>query len=98
MVKVYSTLLVVGFLAVVVLIMGGSLFENLGKAERDPGHLIGRRGGMAIGGLLGFAMGGMAAEFSPLDLSWQVSLLVALLGGGVGLLWVWYASTITPEN
>jgi hypothetical protein len=94
MVKVYAILLAVGFVAILVIVMGGSLAENLGRPDRDPNKILGRRGRLVVGAILGFSMGGMAAEFSPLDFSWLVSLLIAMLSAVVGSIWVVYATKV----
>lgn len=92
MVVVYASALAVGFVALLVIVMGGTLAENLGREDRDPGVRIGQRGRSIVGCVLGFGIGGMAAEFSPLDLSWAVALVVALVAAFVGVLWVRYAT------
>jgi hypothetical protein len=91
MIKVYSIALVLGFIALLVIILGGALAENLGRADRDPGVRIGPVGKLVVGAVIGFGMGGMSAEFSPLDLSWQVSLLIAIGAAIVSGLWVRYS-------
>ena len=91
MIKVYSIALVLGFIALLVIILGGALAENLGREDRDPGVRIGPVGKMVVGAVIGFGMGGMSAEFSPLDLSWQVSLLIAIGAAIVSGLWVRYS-------
>jgi hypothetical protein len=92
MVKFYSVALVLGVIGLIVLILGGTFAENVGREDRDPGRRIGRRGRTAIGGLVGFGMAGISAEFSTLDLDWPVTLGVALLGAAAGALWTWYSS------
>jgi hypothetical protein len=52
---------------------------------------IGPVGKLVVGAVIGFGMGGMSAEFSPLDLSWQVSLLIAIGAAIVSGLWVRYS-------
>jgi len=91
MVKVYAISLVVGIIGLLLVIMGGAFAENVGLSERDPGNVIGLLGKMGVGALVGFGMGGMSAEFSPLDISWQVSLLIAFGAAGLSILWVRYA-------
>ncbi|MEE9177302.1 MAG: hypothetical protein V3U46_02615 [Acidimicrobiia bacterium] len=92
MVKVYAVVLVVGIVGLLVLIMGGAFAENVGHPERDPGELMGVRGKAAIGALVGFGMGGMSAEFSPLDFTWQLSLLLAVIAAVLSVVWVRYAA------
>lgn len=91
MVKVYAITLAVGILGLLVVILGGAFAENVGHPERDPGERFGLRGKATIGGLIGFGMGGMSAEFAPLDFAWPVSLLLALGAGALSILWVRYS-------
>ena len=94
MVKVYAIALVVGVLGLVVVIFGGSLAENLGRGDLDPGSKLGRPGRSVIGGLVGLGMAGMSAEFSPLDLQWPASLLLALIGAAAGAIWSFYGAGV----
>jgi len=91
MVKVYAVTLAVGLVGIVVVVLGGSLAENLGRHERAPGHLMGMSGRMVIAFLVGFGMGGMSAEFAPLDLSAGVSFILAIVGGTAAAMWVRFA-------
>lgn len=91
MVKVYAIALVLGVLGLLVFIVGGAFAENVGREDRDPGRRFGTTGKMTVGGLVGFGMGGMSAEFSPLDLSWPVALIIALVATGLAVLWVRFA-------
>jgi hypothetical protein len=91
MVKVYATTLALGILGLLIIILGGALAENVGSPERDPGALIGLNGKSIVGAMVGFGMAGMSAEFSPLDLTWQVSLLLASLAAGASVVWVRYS-------
>jgi hypothetical protein len=92
MVKFYSIALALGVVGLVVVILGGAFAENLNRDERDPGRRVGNRGRAAIGGLVGFGMAGLSAEFSTLDLTWQVALLIAVVGAAAGAIWAWYVS------
>lgn len=98
MVIVYSVMLAVGFAALVVIVMGGTLAENLNREDRDPGARIGQRGRLLIGAVLGFGIGGMSAEFSPLDISWPVALAIAVVAGSVGAFWVRYATGNSAQS
>jgi len=91
MVKIYAVTLVVGIIGLLVVIMGGAFAENVGHPERDPGQRLGTKGKAVVGGLVGFGMGGMSAEFSPLDFTWPVSFLLALLAAVLAVFWVRYA-------
>lgn len=98
MIKVYAIVLLIGFIALLVIILGGTLAENIGRPERDPDARLGVSRRMSLGAALGFGMGGMAAEFSPLELSWAVALVLAFIGAGVGAAWVRYSSRLTDSN
>jgi NhaP-type Na+/H+ and K+/H+ antiporter len=92
MVKFYSIALALGVIGLIVVILGGAMAENVNREESDPGPRIGSGGRAAIGALVGFGMAGLSAEFSTLDLSWQVALVIAVVGAAAGALWAWYAS------
>lgn len=91
MVKVYAIVLVLGIIGLLIYILGGALAENLGKEERGPDARFGLTGKLVVGAAVGFGMGGMSAEFSPLDLSWPIALLIALVAAGLSVFWVRYA-------
>lgn len=93
MVKVYAVSLAVGIAGLIVLIYGDSFAESIGRAHLAPGRRIGTAGKAAVGAVVGFGMGGMSSEFSPLDLRWEVSLLIALVASGLSIFWVRYAVT-----
>lgn len=91
MVKIYAMTLAVGVVGLLVFILGGAFAENVDREDRDPGQRFGLAGKTVVGALVGFGMGGMSAEFSPLDLSWPVALLIALVAAGLAVFWVRYA-------
>ncbi|MCI0424678.1 MAG: hypothetical protein L0Z49_03225 [Actinobacteria bacterium] len=91
MIKVYAVALTLGVVGLVMVILGSALAENLGRPAKDPGARLGDRARMGLGALAGFGMGGMAAEYSPLGLGWQVSLAIALVAGVVSVFWVRYS-------
>ncbi len=91
MVKVYAIALVVGIVGLLMVILGGALAENLDREDKDPGERYGTAGKAVIGALVGFGMGGLSAEFSPLDLSWPIALAIAVLASLLAVLWVRYA-------
>jgi hypothetical protein len=97
MVKVYAVSLTLGVVGLLVVILGGAFAENVGHPDRDPGEIMGIRGKVVIGTLVGFGMGGMSAEFSPLGFSWQVSLLIAITAGVLSVFWVRYAVAQAAE-
>ncbi len=94
MVKVYAVALVIGVVGLLVIILGGSLVENLGRQGADPGKKLGRPGRAVIGGLVGFGMAGMSAEFSSLGLGWSSSFLLALVGAAAGAIWAFYGAGV----
>ena len=53
---------------------------------------------MVIGALVGFGMGGLSAEFAPQDFTWQVALVLGVLGGVGAALWVRYASRSVQDG
>ena len=61
--------------------------ENENKPGLDPDRRLGAAGRRVVGGLVGFGMAGMSAEFSQRKLSWQLALGLALLGGGAAVWW-----------
>jgi len=97
MVKVYAVALVVGIVGLLAVILGGSLAENLGRGSDDPGKKLGRPGRVVIGGLVGLGMAGISAEFSPLDLEWPLSLLLAMVGAAAGAIWGFYGAGVTES-
>ena len=89
--KVYPIALVVGLGGRLAIILGSTLAENLGKQDKDPGERLGNTGRATIGALIGFGMGGMSAEFSPLELSWPVCLAIAIVASLLAAFWVRHA-------
>ena len=91
MVKVYAVVLTMGVVGLLTMILGGTFAENVGHPDRDPGVRFGTIGKVLVGAAVGFGMGGMSAEFSPLDLTWQVSLVIAVGAAVLSAVWVRYA-------
>lgn len=91
MVKVYAIVLVIGVVGLVVLLMGGALAENLKRPDLDPGERLGTRIRPLVGAALGFGMGGMSAEFAPVDMSWPLALLIAVAAAVLSVAWIRYA-------
>ena len=86
MVKIYSLALAVGILGLLLVILGSAISDD--DPDRDPSRRLGPTGKGIIGALVGLGAGGLAAEFSPWDLSWQVSLLIALAASIASWFWV----------
>ena len=83
MIKVYAIALAVGAAVLVGVVFWSSLPRKSAPGERIR---------LALGGLLGFAMGGMAAEYSPLDISWPIALALAVLAAVAAVAWVRFAT------
>lgn len=98
MVKVYAVVLVIGLVGLITIIFGGALAAARQHPPSDPNTILGPGGRMLVGGLVGFGMAGLSAEFAPLDFTWGVSLLLALAGGCAAALWARFASRdVAPE-
>ena len=82
MIKVYAVALVLGVVALVGVVIRTTLTD---KALDERWRLV-------LGAVLGFAMGGMAAEYSPLDISWPVALAIAAVAAAGAVVWVRYAT------
>lgn len=95
MVKVYAVALGIGVVGLLVVIFGSALAENLRRPDVDPSLSLGHLGKSVIGALVGFGMGGLSAEFSPLGLTWPIALLLALVAAGLSVIWVRYSVTRT---
>lgn len=90
MIKVYAVLLSLGVIGLVVVIFVGARPPPSGEGS-DQGRMSGDVSKTTLAAVLGFGMGGMSAEFSPLGLTWQVSLVVAVLAAAASVLWVRYS-------
>lgn len=86
MVRVYAVVLVVGLVALIGWILAHAAAVTPGSRVPDPETRFGIPGRRVVAGLVGFAMAGLSAEFSPRDLSWPIALLLAFVGAG-GLAW-----------
>ncbi len=91
MVQVYAVVLAIGVLALIWWLFSATLAENTGRAEWDPTTRFGSRGKLAIGAMVGFGMGGLSAEFAPIDLEWPVALAIAVVAALLSIYWVRYA-------
>ena len=90
MVKVYAVALAVGVVGLVVMVLGGALAANVGREDADPGERWGPAGKSIVGALVGFGMGGMSAEFAPIEMAWPGALAIALLAAVLSVFWVRY--------
>lgn len=90
MVKVYAVALAVGIVGLVVMVLGGAFAANVAREDADPGARWGRAGKSIVGALVGFGMGGMSAEFAPIEMTWPAALAIALLAAMLSVFWVRY--------
>ncbi len=88
MVRVYAIALVIGLIALVAWILAHTVFAESGREHLDPEARFGIPGRRVVAGLVGFAMAGLSAEFSPRDISWPLALVLAVIGAAV---LAWYA-------
>ncbi|MGH8923501.1 MAG: hypothetical protein ACRDWA_02470 [Acidimicrobiia bacterium] len=92
MVRVYAVALSFGVVALIAWIFSAYLAGNVEAWGRiSPEVRFGKRGRQVVAGLVGFGMAGMSAEFSPRDLSWPISLVLAVLGAAAA---AWYSTWI----
>lgn len=91
MVKVYAVALAVGALALVAWLFSATLAEGTGRANLDPGRRWGGGARAIIGGLIGFGMGGISAEFAPVEIAWPAALGIAAAAAVLSVFWVRYA-------
>lgn len=91
MVKVYAVALAVGVVGLVVMVLGGAFAANLGREEADPGERWGPGGKSIVGALIGFGMGGLSAEFAPIEMAWPAALAIALVAAALSVFWVRYS-------
>lgn len=81
MVKVYAIVLAMSVVLLIAWIFATYLGGNVAAWKRfDPEERLGKPGRRVVAGFVGFGMAGMSAEFSPLDLSWPVGLVLAVVG------------------
>lgn len=91
MISVYAVVLALGVVGLLAHILGGALAENLDRPGLDPGVRFGVGAKTLVGGLVGFGMGGLSAELSPLDVSSWLALALAVAASGVSVAWVRHA-------
>jgi hypothetical protein len=91
MVQVYAVVLAIGVLSLIWWLFSATMAESAGRAAWDPATRFGSRGKLAIGAMIGFGMGGLSAEFAPIDLEWPVALAIAVVAALLSIYWVRYA-------
>ncbi|HLT95348.1 MAG TPA: hypothetical protein VK070_01050 [Acidimicrobiia bacterium] len=95
MVKVYAVVLVVGVFALIAWIVARAFAVNIDRDSIDPEQRFGIPGRRIVAAMVGFGMAGMSAEFSPLDISWPVASVLAVLGGAAA---AWYAGWVGSDE
>jgi len=91
MVKVYAIALALGVVALILWLFSATLAENTGRVSWDPATRLGVGGKSAVGAMIGFGMGGLSAEFAPIDLAWPAALGIAGVAALLSAYWVRYA-------
>jgi hypothetical protein len=84
---VYSVVLGIGILTLIGWMVAHSLALSTERPERDPEQRFGAVGRRITGGMVGFGMGGMSAEFAAIDISAPLVLLAAVAGAAVAAWW-----------
>ena len=80
MTAVYAVALVSGFILILLWVAAVAVAESVpGWEGVDPERRVGRRGRVAVAGLIGFGLGGMSATFA----GWPVAVAVISAIGGV---------------
>lgn len=98
MVKVYAVALSLGVIGLVALVFSGAFAESTGKAGAATGRESSGFARLAVAGLIGLGMGGLSAEFSPLDLTWPVALAIAAGAALIAIAWVIWAMRIASRG
>ncbi|MGF1668069.1 MAG: hypothetical protein ACFCVC_17555 [Acidimicrobiia bacterium] len=87
MTAVYAIVLVVGCLALIGWIVAHSFAESTGRPDRDPERRFGVGGRRLAGGLVGFGMAGMSAEFASIEISAPLAAMAAVTGAAAAAWW-----------
>lgn len=95
MVKVYAIVLGIGIVLLFAWIIARAFSVNIERPSIDPETRFGVPGRRAVAAMVGFGMGGMSAEFSPLGIPWPLALVLALLGAGAA---AWYAGWVDRDS
>lgn len=84
---IYAVVLVVGILSLIGWMIAHSLARSTDHPERDPEERLGANGRRVVGGMMGFGLAGMSAEFGSIELSAPVVAVLALAGAVAGAWW-----------
>lgn len=95
MTAVYAVFLLLGFLALTAWMVAHSLAESAGRPERDPEQRLGPRGRRLAGGMVGFGMAGMSAQFAAIEIPDAVVFALSLAGAAAA---AWWAGSIRGEG
>jgi hypothetical protein len=92
MVKVYAIVLAVGVVLLITWVFAAYVGGSVPAWRRfDPEENFGKTGRRVVAGMVGFGLAGMSAEFSPLELSWPVALILAVIGAAA---LAWYSGFV----
>jgi len=81
---VYAIVLIVGILSLIAWMVAHALAEG---TRRDPELRFGTRGRASVGGMVGFGMAGMSAEFAAIDIGPALVGVLAVAGAVGGGWW-----------
>lgn len=84
---VYAIVLVLGILSLIGWMVAHSLARSTERPERDPEQRLGANGRRVVGGMMGFGLAGMSAEFGSIELTTPVVAIFALAGAAAGAWW-----------
>jgi hypothetical protein len=87
--------LVAGIVLLFVWIVARALAVNVDRPALDPEERFGVTGRRVVAAMVGFGMGGMSAEFSPLGIPWPLAVALALLAGAAA---AWYAGWVDRDD
>jgi hypothetical protein len=84
---VYAAVLVIGLVGLAVWMLSHSLAEGADRPARDPERRFGALGRRVTGGMVGFGIAGMSAEFASIDIAAPLVATAALVGAGLAAWW-----------
>lgn len=79
--------LVIGVAGLIVWMVSHAVAANRDEAGWDPEERYGRAGRRVVGGLVGFGMAGLSAEFASIDIPGPGVILLAIAGAAAAAWW-----------